>query len=1091
MSNQTVKVFVSLVLLVYTSLPIKAQAAGNQRIEFKAQNKSLKTILNELEKQSGYYFLYDNEVLTKNPRVNIDFDNLAFRDALASLSKKVKVDYKITDKTVTLIEKPGSSAIIQDELLIKGIIKIKDRDNEVPYTASGVSIVVKGTSRGVTTNFRGEFDLKAPKNSTLVISFLGYEKREVKLEDKSPFDINLILNQIEGELGEVVVMAYGTKETRENQIGSAFTITAKDIEKRPALRIDALLEGVVPGVQFSSQDDNNGSARPRYSTRVRGESSSPYGVMSNEPLWVIDGVPLNTGGTTNSISGVETTISPLTYLNTEDIESLTVLKDANATAIYGASGSNGVILITTKKGKGAPNVNYSFRTTFNRIAEHNRFHVLNGNQYREIAAEMGLSQDIAAYEDVSTDWLDVFYRNGRINIHNLSVSGSNENTNYYISGSVYDEKLMSLGNGTKRYSLRSQVGTDISSRLSLNFVFGGSYNANDMFSFGDTYYSNLPVISPYDRNGDYALYDYAGTILYPSIAEAYQNDNDQTGLQSFAQMQANFRILDGLEFVSRNGIDFSALNEKRYSSMLNLTGKDDNGYLYKNQARMHNWVSTNTLNYNRSLFDGQFSAMLGMEANRSYNTFVGASAYNFPNDNVREINMAPSDNRRSSGSADENSSLSYLGRIGYLWKNRYNVNVNYRRDGDSDFGSDVKWATFYAIGGAWTISNEAFWKSEAINFFKLKATYGTTGNGRFNSNYAKGVYRFEDTQSYGNNIGATMYRGRNNSVKWETTYKFNTGIDFGILDRVTVGIEYYKDVTHDLINDSPVSLTSGQKTVYQNIGKLQNQGVELTVNSQNINSKDLKWNTSFNLSLNRNKVLELANNESISSTTTIMEVGADSRSYYLVRWAGVDPSTGDPMWYDVNGNITKVYDANNRVNIGSPNPDFYGGMTNILSYKNFNLSFLLTYTQGGLSFSALRREAEHDGLNLLSSNLSTNILDHWMYPGDLAVNPRLTSTSNGSNRNSTRYLQEKTNVQLKNVSLEYNLSSDFLQRLHIKKASVYVQGDNLGMWTPYKTSKKRNLSNGGTETIKINNYANSFAGVPYQTSLSLGLNIRF
>ncbi|MFN0293614.1 SusC/RagA family TonB-linked outer membrane protein [Pedobacter helvus] len=1084
------KLLTFFLVLVGFYFPSWANANSLQKIDLNAQNKSLKTIIESLEKQANYYFIYDNELLNSNKSLSVNFDNLTFEETVKLLSSKINVNYKIVDKTVTLYSK--TSNVSQQEVIITGIVKLKNNDSNVPFFVNGVSVLIKGTNKGTTTDFKGLFSLKINGPTTLVISYLGYEKKEINVTAATRIDV--VLQELPGTLNEVVVSAYGIKETKENQIGSAVTITAKDLEKRPALRIDALLEGLVPGLEFNTQDQNNGSPRPRMSTRIRGEASAPYGVMSNEPLWVLDGIPINTGGTTNSIAGPETSISPLTYINPEDIESITVLKDASATAIYGSSGSNGVILVRTKKGKGTPIVKYNYRTTIDRIAPFNTFNVLNGDQYRRIVNEMGLSDKIADYGNVSTNWLDTYYDQGQINTHNLSLSGSNESTNYYVSGSFYDQKLTSIANSTQRYSLRSQINTDVSKRLSFNFVFGGSYNVNDMWSVGSNYYDELPVISPYNPDGSYALYDYQGNRIFPSLAEAYQNDNDQSTLQAFSQIQATYRIMPGLDFTTRSGVDFSSINELRYSSMQNLTGKSDNGYLNKNQARMYNWTSNASLNYTKQLYNGTLSALLGFEANKSNSSFIRASAFNFPNDYVRELSMAIATNTRSTGNTTETSSLSNFGRLSYLWKDKYNISFSFRRDGDSDFGQDVKWAGFYALGGAWTVSNEDFWKNnvpEEINFLKLKVSYGTTGNGRFNGNYAKGIYSFSETNAYGDVIGATMSRGRNSGLKWETTYKLNTGIDLALFNRINVGLEYYRDITKDLISDANVSLTTGQRSIYRNIGKLQNTGLEATVVSKNIDRGNFSWTTNFNISFNRNKVLSLATDIGQSNLTSIMRVGEDSRSIYLVRWAGVDPSTGDPMWYDLNGNITKLFDVNNRVVIGRPNPDFYGGVTNLLSYKGFNLSFLVLYSKGGLELSSLLNAAEHDGLNILSTNLSTDMLDHWRYPGDLSVNPRLSAISTSSNRTSTRYLLDRSNIQLKNVSIEYKLPDNFARKIFLKNAAVYIMADNIVMWTPYRTSKRNNLGNGEYETIKLNTYANSFRGAPAQTSYSAGVNLTF
>lgn len=1083
------KLLTFFLVLVCFYFPSWANANSLQKIDLNAQNKSLKTIIESLEKQSNYYFIYDNDLLNSNKNLSVNFDNLTFEETVKLLSSKINVNYKIVDKTVTLYSKGNN--VSQQEVTITGFVKLKNKDNNIPFAVNGVSVLIKGTNKGTTTDFKGQFLLKINGPVTLVISYLGYEKKEINVNGATKID--LVLQELEGTLNEVVVSAYGIKETKENQIGSAYTVTAKDLEKRPALRIDALLEGLVPGLEFSSQDQN-GAARPRYSTRIRGEASAPYGVMSNEPLWVLDGIPVNTGGTTNFIAGPETSISPLTYINPEDIESITVLKDASATAIYGSSGSNGVILVRTKKGNGTPIVKYTFRTTIDQLAAHNTFNVLNGDQYRRVVNEMGLSADIADYGNVSTNWLDTYYKQGQINTHNLSLSGSNESTNYYISGSFYDQKLTRIVNETQRYSLRSQINTDVSKKLSFNFVFGGSLNSNDMWSIGDNYYTELPVRSPYNPDGSYALYDYLGNKLVPSLAEAYQNDNDQSTLQAFSQIQATFRIMPGLDFTTRAGIDFSSINELRYESMQNLTGRDRNGYLYKNQSRLYNWTSSSTLKYTKQLFDGELNALLGFEANKSNSSYIKASAFNFPNDYVRELSMAISTNTRSNGGTTEMASMSNFGQLSYLWKEKYNVSFSYRRDGDSDFGQDVKWANFYAVGGAWTISKEDFWKNnvpEEINFLKFKASYGTAGNGRFNGNYAKGIYDLSEANAYGDIVGATMTRGRNSGLKWETTYKFNTGIDFSLFNRVNVGLEYYRDITQDLISDATVSFTTGQRSIYQNNGKLRNTGFEATISSTNINKGSFTWTTNFNLAFNRNKVLSLATEVGQSNTTSIMQVGYDTRSVYLVRWAGVDPSTGDPMWYDAAGNITKLFDLNNRVIIGRPNPDFYGGVTNLLSYKGFNLSFLVLYTKGGISLSDLSSTTGHDGLNILSNNMSTDLLDHWKYPGDLSVNPRLTSIATGSNRQSTRYLLDRSNIQLKNVSIEYRLPDNFVKRGFLKRAAVYIMADNVAIWTPYRTSKRNNLGNGEYETIKLNTYANSLNGVPASASYSAGINLTF
>ena len=343
-------------------------------------------------------------------------------------------------------------------------------------------------------------------------------------------------------------------------------------------------------------------------------------------------------------------------------------------------------------------------------------------------------------------------------------------------------------------------------------------------------------------------------------------------------------------------------------------------------------------------------------------------------------------------------------------------------------------------------------------------TYGTNGNSRFNGNYSKGIYSFNSEYGYGGNPGGVMTRGVNDKLKWETTYMFNTGLDVKVLKRYSLALEYYHNKTVNLIDNANVSLTSGQRKVYQNSGKIQNTGLELTIISENIK------NDAFE---------ELASGADRFYDRAIMREGENSRAIYLIRWAGVDPRDGSPLWFDANGNLTRTYDATNRVIVGTPTPDFFGGMTNNLSYKGFSLSVQLLFSKGGKAFSSLRRDAESDGLNILKENQSTNILDHWRAPGDLALTPRLSTISTSSTMNSTRYLHDKSNLRLHNVSLTYALNPQWLSSIKINNASVYIQGDNLGFWTPYKSINDRNT------------YRNSFESWPQMRVFSLGVNLGF
>lgn len=1044
------KVGKSTILLTVGLLALTAVPSFGQRIHLDAKNLKVETALQQIEKQSGYSFIYDSSILSnvRSLTLNLREDNI--EGALSKLAHQLQVDYTIVNKTITLTNTKKQ----QENIRLSGTILLNDLDGKGAYPSSGVTISLKGSSKSTSTNNVGEYTLEAPMSSHIIISYLGYKKQELSAAELAK-NGNVVLEKSMDYINEVIVTAYGKKESRENQTGSAFTVTSKDLANRPALRIDALLEGVVPGIEFNSQDaGTNSSARHRYSTRIRGDASTVGGATSNEPLWVVDGVPLYTGGTTNLMPGMQTSISPLTYLNPDDIESITVLKDASATTIYGANGSNGVILITTKKGKGEPRLSYAFRTGINR-RPNAHLNQLNGPQYLNMVKEMGLLDQLGKLDPtVDTKWDDLYFRTGYTNLHNVNLSGSTSAVNYFLSGSMYDEKHIVIGNKTKRYGVRSNINGNLGKRLSIQSSLSAAYSKNELFNPGNSYYQYSPLIAPFGPNGEYIERDANNNLLQYMPGVADQNDNNQQSLALLGNVGFTLNIWDGFTFVNRNGLDFTSGNENIYLSMLNHTGSSAKGKATKAQSQVLNVLSTNSLSYDKKVFNGDFDAMIGMEARMEERNSVSAEGSNFPNDNIREVSFIPVANRLGTASRAKSTLLSYFGRAGYVYDKRYALNYTYRKDGSSNFGKDVKWGTFSSFGAAWTVSNEAFWpENNVVDFLKFKASYGNNGNSRFSSAFARGIYDYSSNNDYGGATGAIMSRGVNEGLRWENTKMFNTGIDFRLFNRINVAAEYYKNVTHDLIDNSYVSMVGGFRRIYKNVGKIQNSGFELTVNSENIKNEDFSWNTNFILSLNRNKVLEMAEGIDRISGTSIMREGYNSRAIYLVRWAGVDPSTGDPMWLDAEGNITKVYNTDNRVIVGNPNPDFYGGMTNVFAYKNWSLSVFLKYTKGGYTFDQVGRNIGLDGLNILNGNQSIDMLNAWRFPGQLANEPRLSNTTTNSTMNSTRFLMDRTSLALENISLSYVWKTGLVQRLKLSSVTLSAMASKVGLWTPYSRKK--------------------------------------
>lgn len=1073
--------------LMVACLQVNAKTIA-QIITLSEQNAPLDKVFKKIEKQSGYSFVYRDQLLKQARKVTIEAKGATLEKVLDMCFRDQPLTYAIVDKTIVVSERGNRDAqfasTVSPSVVVKG--RVTDAKGK---PLEGVSVAVSGGLKGTSTNADGNFTLNVDsKDAVLVFTYIGMQTQRIPVGNSVV--INVTLLEADSQLEEMIVTGYGIKENKANQVGSAVRVGAEDLQRKPADRIDRLLEGLVPGLQFQLQDNGTSSARPRFETRIRGEGSVR---AAGDPLWIVDGVPLYVGTETNLIPNMQTSISPLTYLNPDDIESISVLKDATATTIYGANGANGVVYITTKKGAvGKDRVSYNFRTGFNYVTD-TKFQVLNGDEYRELVREAALNTGkpypfIEARDTVNTDWYDLFFRRGSTTQHNLSFSGGNAKTKYFISGAYYKEKMTMIANQTDRLSFRMNLDQQVNKRLSLTFRLGGSYNSNQLFSPGNDFYTNRPNINPYNPDGSFALYDSVVKPTSPDkvpkffnvLAEAYQNDNNQSTYAMNGTIGGTLQIIEGLTFTTTNGIDFYNMREDKYSSMKNWSGRDLSGnlvgYAYRYQNSYIKWISINRLNFSREFGVHAVDLMAGTEASADKRNSVSASGFGFANDYIREITSVPDENQRASSSMEETSSLSMLARSSYTYDRRYSITGNYRRDGNSRFGKDVRWAKFFSAGAAWNISNESFWRSKVIDFAKIKLSYGTNGNSRI-GNRAKGLYDFRDDFSYNGKPGAVLTQGENQVFSWEKTYMFNSGVDLSFYNRIALGVEVYQNTTKNLIDDVEVSRTSGQRRIYRNLGEIRNRGIEISLSTTNIKAKHFEWQTRFNVSRNRNKVMKLYNNLDQISGTEIRRVGEDVKSLYLVRWAGVDPIDGMPRWYDSKGNITRVLNqTQDRVIIGSGTPDFYGGISNNITYRNFTLSALINFTVGGYQFSSLRRDAEDDGLNIASINQSRNILDRWQNSGDLALSPvLLLGQSTSSSLNSSRYLHKKTNIRLNNVSLNYAVPAKIASKLRMGNLSAYLQADNLGFWTPYGNKKNRNT------------YKNSFSPYPLQRVVSLGI----
>lgn len=982
---------------------------------------------------------------------------------------------------------------------------VVDEDGE---PLAGVTVQHVGGRVATITDADGHYMLKIPgatADCAVLFRYVGMKSVQIGVDGKAP--VNVTLKSDANVIQDIVVEgAYGTAQKRSDQVGSAFQVDREQLESLPQDRLDKMLTGLMPGVQVDLQSDSPGNVRQRYNIRVRGEASLS---ASNEPLWIIDGTPIYQGGHTNLIPGMSYSISPLSFIDPADIASITVLKDASATSIYGSDGANGVILVTTRQGKeGATRVDINMRYGIARIDASTAPKVLNGKQYLMLAKEAyqnaGLDMKYFPFTDsadnqystTDTDWKDVFYQMGHTQQVNVTANGGSKGGKYYISAAYYENSSTVKGNDNRRFSLRANNELTFATRFKASMGLQASYNTNDLFVLGRDYYEYLPILAPYNGDGTptqyYTVIDQATADGSPnwvknkflnSVAERDENVYNQKTFYLNANFKLQYDILKGLKYTGQFGLDLQAAREEQYDAMSNWSGQSGGkgiGYSVRNTNTSTYWTTIHRLNYDRTFDKWNVNALGGFEASSKDYTYVAASGSGFINDKIQDVSYA--EDRHGSNSSSTVRKASFLTQGALSYDKRYYLTLNGRRDGNSQFGSDVRWSNFGSIGTSWNIHNEEWFHwNELIDILKLKYSYGLNGNSRLGSQEALGLYSYGESYIYAGEMGGVQSGCPNSRLSWETTYMSNFGVRAEFLKRFDFELEAYRNVTKDLLSNLDVSRTTGDTKAYRNVGEISNSGFEITLTTHNFvteEEKGFRWTTLLTMSHNRNKLLKLYNGIQKNFTNTSWIEGEDINTYYLVRWAGVDPRDGSPMWYDKEGNLTHTYSTDYRVPCGSSTPQVSGALTNDLSWMGFDLHVMLNYTIGGKAFSSFARSSNSDGLQIMSYNQSIDQLDRWQQLGDVALNPKpIWGVSTQSVMNSTRYLYSRTNVRLQNVSLTYHLPAEWSKRMAMRHCAVSLTGDNLFMWVPYKTD--------------MNSYKTAVSGYPLERQFTISLNASF
>jgi len=922
---------------------------------------------------------------------------------------------------------------------VKG--RVTDSRDGTPL--SNVSVSVKGTNVGTTTNTDGSFSIRASTGATLIFSSIGFTEQEIKVTGA---DMNVSLEYAQRNLQEVIVTGYGSR-TRRQVAGSVSKLGGEEVKLQPVGSFDKLLQGKVPGLLSQSQSGQPG--RPADVT-IRGKGSING---SNAPLYIID--------------GVQVTSADFATLNPADIESYSILKDASATSIYGSRGANGVIVITTKRGvAGRTAVNYDFQYGWSALPK-NKLKLMNSPEKLDYEVNydrpdgmnpFGWTQaEIDSLKQIDNMLDEIIFKKGKTKQHQLSVSGGNDKTRFYISGSIFDQEGIVISTGLKRYTGRVNIENTFSDfKVGLNATYGYSKfigtRENDQYIGSPLNSINWfnPYVTLYDADGNYQD-DFLQGQPNP-LRELLENFGNGDQMKGVGSVYIEWKIpwVKGLRARTLWGGDVTEDETLAYLDRTTNSGGQSTGgrgQLARAYARTFRYTGTTSLTYQKNFGDHDINVSAFNEIIQSKSESFGFTGFGLVGPFRNEAGITPGTPTNGfiptvAGTATENGLLSWFADGTYGYKKKYYISAGFRRDGSSRFGSENKYANFYNVGGSWIVSEEEFLKTQTkwLDELKLRASYGTVGNQLGIGNYASREL-----------LNATVYNGvgglvlgqlPNAQLKWETKQMFNVGIDFRVLRNRVIGtVEYYNNKTVDLFLDRQLSRTSGFASITTNLGKLQNQGIEVSLSADVITGKDFNWSLNANYTYNKNKILDQAGQDENVNGLFINKVGERANSLYLVRYSGVDPATGDALYLKKDGSTTNIYDPSDAVIVGTVDPPQFGGFATDINWKGIGLNALFTYTIGGVIYNNDRFNVEFPGYWF--SRVASSLLREWQKPGDITDIP---SPFNDFHGETTRFLEKTDHLRLRNVTLSYTLPKTVLQRMKITNLRIFVQGQNLKVW---------------------------------------------
>lgn len=959
--------------------------------------------------------------------------------------------------------------------------KVTDSRDGSPL--AGVTIKVKGTSTVALTDAAGVFKVNfTGSKATLIFSYVGFEETEYTVTGGA---INVSMTAGTKNLNEVIITGFGSQIKRD-VTGNIARVKGKDIENMPTPTVDAALQGRAAGVYVNSQSGKLGQA---VSVRVRGNSSISAG---NQPLYVVDGVPI----TTNSQSNYGGATNPLADLNPNDIETIEILKDASAGAIFGSRAANGVVLITTKKGKsGKTNVSLNVQTGYSESTR--RVPFLNSQQYAELllegaayidgqfgtpitdpSSETQYAKDWMSYfsygqwdtdPNKTYEWQDVVFQKGQYRQADLQMSGGNDKTKFFISGQYLDQSGIIIGNNLDRVTGRLNLDHKANNWLNLGLTMNVARTLNRRLP-DDNAFSNplqsvalMPMTPSKDPNTGLPAGTPPGDVnipMYynPQITVDYAKYL-QESFRTFSNGYATIKLLPGLIFQSDFGFDLLNQQEESYFQSQTVRNQTRAGRgLGTNRATfVTNYNTNNYFNYTKTFGKvHDVAATLGMQYQQSRSTFNFVEGLDFPSDSYQRIASAAT---VSGGSSSESNFrfLSYFLRTNYKFADKYLVSLSGRIDGSSRFGTNNRYGFFPAVSAGWVLSEEKFMSSiKPLSFLKLRASYGIVGNAEIGNFPQLGL--FTGSASYTNFGGQAPSQIGNPNLQWETNKQFDIGLDFGLFNnRLNGEIDYYVRNSEDLLLNVNIPTSTGFASVVKNLGRMENKGFEFVLNTQNLVGK-FKWSTSLNFSTNENKILNINGQViegGVGNLNRAME-GQPLGVFFTVEYAGVNPQNGDAQFYlntkKTDGTLDRTilsnaqYNQAQRVVVGDPNPDFIAGVTNTFSYKGFDLSVFFNGVFG--NDVSVYGMGQYSMANMIyEDNQTADQMKRWQKPGDITNVPQARYWFGNGNQRSSRFIVDGSFVRLRTVNLGYNLPQTILSKVKIDRMRVYVSAMNLFTWT--------------------------------------------